>query len=117
MMQKTDRKFSRTASGDWKKLPSTIGFRLDDDHATVLVERAKALKMSAHDPARQYVIQMLHENDERQQLLTAVVNVRDELSETRKDIAVSTQELMVSGGRATATQAKDWVKENLVPQR
>jgi HEAT repeat protein len=115
-MQNGDAKFSRMAGGDWKKIPSTIGFRLDDDHTAVLVERANALKISVHELARQYVIQMLHENDERQQLLTALVALRNEIVEARKDISVSTQELMVSGGRATVAQAKGWVKENLLPQ-
>jgi len=115
-MKKANGELSRTAAGDWKKFPSTIGFRLDDDHIAVLVERANALKISVHELARQYVIQMLHENDERQQFLAALMAVRDEILETRKDIAVSTQELMVSGGRATVTQAGGWVKENLLPQ-
>jgi hypothetical protein len=56
---------------------------------------------------------MLHEADEREQLIKAILALRDELVEARKDIAISTQEVLVSAGWATLTEAKGWVKENL----
>jgi|SRR6185437_1839547 len=112
-MKKPSQKSVLTTFENWKNTHATIGFRIGEDHGRVLFDRAAALKMSVHELARQYVIQMLHEADEREQLIQAVVALRDELLEARKDIAIATQEMLVSGGRATITEAKTWVKENL----
>jgi isochorismate hydrolase len=114
-MENDDAKIIQPTISGWKKIPPTVGFRLDKEHKRVLFERARLLKMSIHDLARQYVIQMLHEADERQQIISAIVALRGEICEARKDVAVSTQELLVSAGRATVSQAQGWVKENLAP--
>ena len=102
-----------TVLKDWKKIPATIGFRLDEEHRMILAERARILKVSVHDLARHYVLHMLHENDERQRLISAIVALKDELREARTDIAVSTRELLVSRGEATLEEADEWARTNL----
>ena len=113
-MENNDTTIIQPTLNEWKKIPPTIGFRLDDEHKMVLFQRARLLKMSVHDLARHYVIQALHEGDERQQIISAVVALRDEIREARKDVAVSTQELLISAGKGTLSQAREWVKENLL---
>ena len=113
-VQNDDAKIIQPTISGWKKIPPMIGFRLDDEHKMVLFQRARLLKLSVHDLARQYTIQMLHETDERQQIISAIVALRDEIREARKDVAVSTQELLVSAGNSTVSQARGWVKENLL---
>jgi hypothetical protein len=116
-VQNADIKSARANLPEWKTIPSTIGFRLDEEHKQVLFERAQSLKMSVHDLARHYVVQMLHETDERQRLIEAVVSLREEIIEARKDIAVSAQELLVSAGNASPAQSRSWVKANLLPAK
>ena len=52
----------------------------------------------------------------RQQLIGAMLGLRDEVAEARKDIAISTQELLVSAGRAKFSDAQGWVAENLIKE-
>src|SRR5580704_13342074 len=80
-MRNGNGKLVQPALGEREKIPPTIVFRLDEDHKMLLSERARALKMSVHDLARQYVIQMLHEADERQQMVSAVLALKDQIKE------------------------------------
>jgi hypothetical protein len=115
-MKEDKQKSEQPEADDWKKIPDTVGFRLDDEHKLVLFERARLLKMSIHELARRFVIERLHEADERQQLIGAMLGLRDEVAEARKDIAISTQELLVSAGRAKFSDAQGWVAENLIKE-
>ena len=70
--------------------------------------------MSANNLARLYVIERLHESNAKEEIKSAIISLGQELIEVRKDVAISTQELLVSGGKANASQAERWRKENLI---
>ena len=94
-------------------MPATVGFRLDATHNKLLFERATALKMSPHELARIYVVQMLHEGNERRDIYQAIQATFNQLTESRKDTALVAQELLISSG-IDEKNAKTWVKENLL---
>lgn len=93
--------------------PSTIGFRLDEAGSKLLVERAKSLGVSVHQLARHYVITMLSENEERDQLGQMVEKMYLQIAEIRKDIGISTEALLSSAGKTEKSKAKEWVGNNL----
>lgn len=93
--------------------PATIGFRLDTDARAILTRRAIALGISPHDLARHYVLELLHCNEERAALRDAIVQLRQEIIESRKDTALSTEALLASAGKASPEEASSWTRENL----
>ena len=80
-MQNGNGKIMKTDTGGEAMIPCLIGIRLSEDHARLLLERACALKMSVQALARQYVIQMLHEADERHQRVNPVLALKDQSKE------------------------------------
>jgi hypothetical protein len=94
------------------KKSETVGFRLDDESRQVLEERAKLYEVSPHVLARQYVLESLLANQERQQLWEAVKALREEIRELRKSHARGIQVLLVSGGKVEPKVAEKYVAEN-----
>ena len=92
--------------------PETIGFRLDDECRRVLGARAARLGVSAHELARQYVIEMLEAGEERAALREAVTRLHDQLTELREDVAVTAEVLLVSAGKVKEADAREWADEN-----
>src|ERR1700722_11849363 len=86
--------------------PATVGFRLDERCRRVLGERAARLGVSAHDLARHYLIECLEEAEERSAVRESIVQLRRELLETRKDIAISVEAILASAGSVSATDAR-----------
>lgn len=91
---------------------STIGFRLDASAREVLEQRAKIFGLSPHALARQYVIESLAANDERQALHRAIAALQALVSELRSELAHALQVLLVSAGKVTPEQSEKYVKEN-----
>lgn len=93
-------------------VPAVIGFRLDEESSAVLCHRAAALGVSPHDLARRYLIEVLHEPEERAALRAAVVALHQEITGTREDIALATEALLASAGKVTDQEAHAWVEEH-----
>ena len=96
-----------------KTCPPTIGFRIEPEHGTTLVERAETLGVSVHELARHYVILALSGREEKVELANAISALQLELVEIRKDVAVSTEALLTSAGKVSSPDASTWVNENL----
>jgi hypothetical protein len=94
------------------RCPTTIGFRLDDEHGKQLVKRAESLGVSVHELARHYVLLVLHEKDERTGIQKGMMALHQEMTELRKDVVVSTEALLTSAGKVSNANAKGWVREN-----
>ncbi|MGE3312518.1 MAG: hypothetical protein AB7O66_21330 [Limisphaerales bacterium] len=86
--------------------PTTITFRFDNENAVLLAERAARLKVSPHELAREYVLQALHEAEERAALHAAVIALR-------QDVGTAAGALLTSAGKMTREDALAWVKENI----
>lgn len=96
--------------------PETIGFRLGEEDRKLLAKHATQAGVSAHVLARAFVEQVLRSGGSIAQLLAVceeIAAIRAQLAELRKDLAVSTAVLLVSGGRTTSEAAKAWVEKNL----
>ena len=93
-------------------LPANIGFRLDPASLCVLAERAKQLGVSPHKLARRYLLEILHEPEERAALREAVVALHQQVTGTREDIALATEALLASAGKVSDAEARAWVAEH-----
>ena len=92
--------------------PAVIGFRLDDASREVLGERAAALGVSPHELARRYLIEVLHEPEERAALREALVVLHKEITGIREDIPLAVEALLTSAGKVTAADARAYVEEH-----
>lgn len=93
--------------------PETVGFRLDDECRRVLGARAARLGVSAHELARQYVIEMLQAVEEREALRLAVTDLQGEIKKLREDVAVTAEVLLASAGKVNEEEARAWADENI----
>ena len=85
--------------------PNGISFRLDPEPAAVLRERAVRLEVSVHALAREYVMEVLMEADER-------MAIRAALDRMHADLGLTAAALLTSAGKVNREQANAWVKEN-----
>ncbi len=93
--------------------PATIGFRLDPDSSRVLAERAARLGVSPHDLARHYVVELLHEREERAALRAAFEQLHQNLQQFRSDFAFAVEAVLTSAGQVPEDEARTWVKKSL----
>jgi hypothetical protein len=103
---------SRPPKGPVAGGSATIGFRFDDESHRVLSERAVRLGMSPHELARQYVLEVLQESEERAALREALLALRSNLQQFREDMLFGVEALMVSAGKATESEARAWAERN-----
>ncbi|MHB1309374.1 MAG: hypothetical protein ACYDC1_19875 [Limisphaerales bacterium] len=93
--------------------PATIGFRLDEASGVELAARAARLGVSPHELARQYVLQILQEGQERTALHEALIDVNQELSRFRDDLSLAVEALLMSAGQVEEADAHQWVRKHL----
>ena len=91
---------------------NSVGFRLDDESLRVLCERAAKLKISRHELARFYLLQVLQEEQERTALHDAIVGLHRQLVQQREDALLAVEALLASAGKASEAEARTWIKEN-----
>lgn len=104
--------FGFVAAGAKKPARKTVGFRLEDKLQLELCRRAKALGVSHHELARHYVVEMLRESEDRAELRKVVNALCEHVREARKDIALSTEALLISTG-TEEKEARTWKERNL----
>ena len=94
----------------------TIGFKLSGDNLGKLEESASRLGMTVHEFAREALIAKLNAKDDEENALHTMsmrlISIEAALVEVRKDIAVSTEALLINGGTSTADAAR-WTDEKL----
>ena len=90
-----------------------IGFRLDEKHRRLLMQRAAEADMSVGDLARVYVIDTLDPNNRLNYIVFALTNLGRDLEELRVDLALSVQTLLASAGKIDPAEAMQWVDQNL----
>ncbi len=90
----------------------TIGFRLEEEYLCALVERAARLNVSPHELAREYVLEALSEGEERKALREAVGALHQRYDVLREDMALMAEALLISAGKVSEKEARDWVKRN-----
>ena len=98
-----------------KKQAGPIGFRLDEASRRILAQRADQLGVSPHALARQYVLELLGEAEDREMLREEVTALRSELTVLRTDLALAVEALLVSAGKVPAAEARKWVEESFQP--
>lgn len=99
-------------SGPVRRESGTIGFRLDEESHRVLSERANRLGISPHELARHYVIEMLHEAEERAALHEAIATLQQGIHKIREDVATTAEALLIAAGDYEAEEAHTWAAEN-----
>ncbi len=90
-----------------------VGFRLDTEAHSVLAQRAALLGVSAHELARYFVLAILAEGEERNELRESVDSLQTNVEELRQDLAMVVEVLLVTSGKVSESAAREWVKDNL----
>ena len=86
---------------------------MDENCRRVLADRALRLGVSPHELARYYVIEALEDSEERAAIREALLALRKDIQEARQDVAVSTEALLATAGKVSASEAKAWTKQNV----
>jgi len=100
-----------TAAMENKLAPKTVGFRLDEDHRKLLGIRALKAGTSAHDLARLYVIEALHDRQEIPAMREVIVSLANEVHSLRKNLALATEALLSLAGKVSPTEAQTWAQK------
>lgn len=85
--------------------PSILSFRLDEASAAALAGRAARFGVSPHELAREYVLAVLQEAEERAALFAAIMALR-------QDVGLAAGVLLSSAGKVSEDEARAWVKAN-----
>ncbi len=93
--------------------PLIVSFRLDAEATGLLNERAARLGVSPHELARYYVTESLHAAEELAAVGTAVDALHQQVRQLNQDLALATEALLASAGRASEKQAHAWVEASL----
>lgn len=96
-----------------KKLEKVISFRLDGDDLSALEEAAERAGIGIHEWAKRTLIRELESGNLLPKIAMTGEALSAEMVELRKDLAVATEALLVSAGKATNEQAAKFVKANL----
>ena len=103
--------------------PATIGFRLDDASRKLLGERAARLKISPHELARDYLIEMLNPSpqrtalddqtaaNEREVLWAALNGLHERMIDLRRDLVLVAEGIIVATGAMDKQGARAWTKK------
>lgn len=94
-------------------LPEMIGFRLDEDNARLLIERAAEQKVSPGELARACVIEIMHQAEALAELDRALMRLKDGLDQSAARNALGVEALLVSAGKVEGEEALKWVDANL----
>jgi hypothetical protein len=102
--------------------PTRVSFRLDSELAAELARKAHEARKSTGQYARDLVSRVLFHLDEQEQEinilrveLTALPKVLDLVRTLRTDLASSVAILLVNAGKLRPEQARQWVRETLLP--
>ena len=90
-----------------------FSFRLDGELVSKLNEAAERTGLSPHEWLKRAAIRELNGLSNLPKLALQNEAIKQELIELRKDIAVATEGILVSAGKATNEQASRFVKANL----
>lgn len=90
-----------------------LSFRLDSTVLRTLEEAAERTGLSVHEWAKRAVIRELESGSLLPKVALTSDSIRAELAELRKDLAVATEALLVSAGKASSEQAAKFVKTNM----
>ena len=96
-----------------KREEKIISFRVDGEQLLRLEEAAYHAGISPHEWAKRATIRELDFDNLLPKVALQTEVMRQELIEIRKDIAVATEGILVSGGKASNEQAARFVKANL----
>ena len=94
-----------------RRLSKNVSFRVDAATHEVRAGRAAQLKLGPNDLARCYVLQVLHEAEERAALHEAVFTLHDGLLRFRNVFAPALEALLVSAGKISPPDARGWVQQ------
>ncbi len=93
-----------------------VAFRLDAESCRILMGRAARLHISHHKLARQYVLEVLQEAEERVVLREKVQELNATLERFRINIAFSVESLLVSAGKVNQSDARNWVRNTFTAE-
>lgn len=96
-----------------KGVKQTIGFRIEEEYREALVARAEQLKVTVSELVKQYVIAGLREDAATGSLYDALCSLKEEIRESRRDLSLTAEVLLVAAGKLSEKDARTWARENI----
>jgi hypothetical protein len=97
-------------------IPRVIGFRLSEDEAGELADRASEEGISPHQLAHDLVLASLHESERRAAELRDFQKLQHQVFELREELALVAEVLLSCAGKVETRDAGRWVDQNLKPR-
>ena len=91
-----------------KAMPSTIGFRLDEESRRRLAELAQAKNVSMHQYAHYLVIDSLYS---REKAARDMDEFHEHLRRLRRELASTASALLIRLGKVSPSEAQEWVRD------
>jgi hypothetical protein len=95
--------------------PATVGFRLDEKSRRLLGKRSARLGVSPHELAKDYVLERLNEQEERELLRMALNDLFVVNQQLRGDIATTAEAILIAAGKVDEKEAREWVERTFRP--
>jgi hypothetical protein len=96
-----------------KQPKKMIGGRVEVEHHDALVARAAELQITVSELVAQYVVAGLRDDAAEGSLFAALCGLKDEIRESRRDLALMAEALLVRAGTCDEQEAKEWTEANL----
>jgi len=99
-----------------KSPKQTIGFRLEEEYRSALVAHAKDLDLTVSELVSRYVTAGLREDAARGSVYDALCSMKAELKESRRDLSLLAETLLVATGNVGEEEARAWATKNLAAE-
>ena len=116
MKTKTDAQTRRESFTPAQPVPRVIGFRLSEDEAVDLAERASEEGRSPHQMAHDLVVKSLESDGGGEQLGGKLESLQRQMLELREELSLVAEVLLANAGKATPAEASLWADQNMKPR-
>ena len=116
MKSKSDVKKRRESFTPAQTIPEVISFRLSEDEATDLAERASEESRSPHQMAHDLVLKSLDLTGGADQLGEKLQSLQRQMLELREELSLVAEVLLANAGKVTPTEASQWADQNMKPR-
>lgn len=94
------------------RIPTTC--RLDEQDRQELELRAEQANTTVSELVEQYILAGLKEEDARASIVAILLQLREELRETRRDHAVMAAALLAEGGKRSREEGIAWARQHIL---
>ncbi len=116
MKSKSDVKKRRESFTPAQTIPEVISFRLSEDEAADLAERASEEGRSPHQMAHDLVLKSLEMTGGAEPLGEKLESLQRQMLELREELSLVAEVLLANAGKVTPAEASQWADQNIKPR-